>query len=173
MTIREELLQSYRQWAKDVLGLTDSQVILPQRGAMGPRPALPFLMLNFVGFDIPKGVDEMHFNENGDVVWFGTRMAGLRVEGIGDDTEEWLTLLGMKVSLYTGPSTIIHQATTIADISNLVNAAEYESRYMREFDVEYGVRIIESSATVMAESVEVTNNAGSPVITKVITVELV
>ena len=173
MTIREELLQSYRVWAKDVLGLTDSQVILPQRGAMGPRPPLPFLVVNLIDFDLPKGVDEMHFDENGDTVWFGTRLGALRFEGIGNGSEEWLVSLGMKVSLYDGPSTIIHQDDRIIDMSAFVNQAEYESRYMRTFEIEYGVKIVETSRVAMAESIEITNNAGTPAVTRTITVELV
>lgn len=173
-TVREELLQSYRSWIKSVLGLSDSQVIIHQRGGLGPRPPLPFISVHMPNFDNPKGVDEKFLLDDGTTIYKGNRTGTLAVNGYGDDTEEWLSTLGAKVSRYDGPSSIVNQGSTVTDVSLQMNKAEFESKYIKEFPVEYAIRIVEADGpAVAAESIEITNVAGTPAVTKILTVELI
>lgn len=174
MTVREDLLQAFRTWMKSELSLTDSQVVLAKReqgGDQGPRPSLPYLYLTLPSHDIPRGVDEIIWQNDLTKVYRGNRAGTLRVEARGPDSEEFLHKLGMLVSDFDGPATVINQGNPIIDVSAYVGADE-EGQYYREFPLEYGVQI--TKTFIAATQFEATANieSGADTLTHVITVEL-
>lgn len=174
MAVREDLLQAFRTWMKTELSLTDSQVVLAKReqgGDQGPRPSLPYLYLTLPSHDIPRGVDEIIWQNSLTKVYRGNRAGTLRVEAKGPDSEELLHKLGMFVSEFDGPATVINQGNPIVDVSAYVGADE-EGRYYREFPIEYGVQLTKEFVGATKFQATANMESGEDTITKVITVEL-
>lgn len=144
MSTREDIIQSFRTWAKDLLGLTDAQIIPAERGASkGPRPSLPYLVVNVIVHDLEVGQVETKLTALGRARK-GVRSGTVTIQAFDDgdyttpDSSEWLELLSLYSDTAPDPLTVV-PIPGLNDISTDVDGT-IEERYQMDYTVYYAVR---------------------------------
>lgn len=142
MTMRNTFIQAVRTWAKDCLGLTDTQIVPVMRGSSTKfmRLPLPYLTVNIPRMDTENGTDWTSLKAT-DLYIRGNRTGTIRLVGYGEETADWLTELGMRTSTY-GPDegTLTNLMGGVLDISQLVNES-IEPQYAKDFRLDYKLEL--------------------------------
>lgn len=167
MSTREDIIQSFRQWAKDLLGLTDAQIIPAERGASkGPRPSLPFITVDVLVHDLEVGQVETALTANGRArkgVRSGTVSLQAYDDGdyTTDDASTWLELLSLYADTAPDPLTVV-PIPGLNDISTEVEGV-IEERYQMDYTVYYAVRSETGEAPAQQINVGVGLGSDGPV----------
>lgn len=142
-TARETIIQACREWIKTVIGWDDHcgavRVIKAQKGPdKGPRPALPYLVVNLDVFGRTIGTDETVNKTSGSTSHRkGDRSGVLNVQGFGLGSDDWLEMLALYIHKTETPLTV-SSAGDIIDISEIAGS-NIEARFSRDFDISYVV----------------------------------
>lgn len=146
MARKEQLIQATRTIVKGLLSLTDEQVI--PADAPGTRPALPYLVVSAVVWDISEGADErlraINGSGNPTVKIRGRRSATVQIEAFGDDAEGWLEQL--KLAFWTEAASDLMATAGVAlraiggpQNTTAVRDTGFEQRAIEEFEATYAI----------------------------------
>lgn len=160
MTVRETILQQVRSFAKQILTLTDAQIIVGNE--QGSRPPLPYIAVFINSIDIPEGQDqELRYideDDNPAVQIRGSRRATVNIQAFGADAEEWLTALCLSLQSPVTRAILdeldlsIVRLGSIIDLSSLLDTS-IQKRFSQDFEVYYYVNS-ESESLVAPEQVD-------------------
>jgi hypothetical protein len=140
MTFRNDLIQATRTWAKSCLGLTDAQIVPVMRGSTNKymRLSLPYLTVNLTVLEIENGVDMTLHNASGRVT-VGNRYATLRLTGYGEETEDWLRELTLRLDEYNQDyGTLVNTLSGVMDVSQAYDE-HIEHQYVKDIRLDYRV----------------------------------
>lgn len=169
MGIPADIAQALRGWAKTVHTLTDDQVIPHARFAdrslgqePGPRPALPYLLVDVLSHNTRQGFDEVP-NDNRPVLY---RSATARITAFGDDANDWLAIL-------TGYTGLIEEPFTVMPIGGM-QAVEFEvgdgweQQHFQDFEVLYAIQVVDGQEpeAIPLERVDITYDINGEAETK-------
>jgi len=143
VTVRKDIIQAGRTWAKDALGLTDSDVIPAYDD--GPRPEIPYLMINAGPQAVPYGhADKLYDTDSGipretiEQAYATT----LSVNGYGEATSDWLADMHLSLAqtstqqLLADEKIGVTQESETRDLSALTDT-EIEFRFQRDFEARF------------------------------------
>jgi len=159
MTVRETILQQVRSFVKQILTLTDAQIIVGNE--QGSRPPLPYMAVFINSIDIQEGQDqELRYideDDNPAVQIRGSRRATVNIQAFGADAEEWLTALCL--SLQSPVTRAISDELDLSmvrlgstmDLSSLLDTS-IQKRFSQDFEVYYYLNS-EGEALVAPEQV--------------------
>lgn len=151
MIVRDQLSHFVVDWVQRVFTWDNetvgSKVMREERGRLkGPSPPLPYLTYDFLLVDMPNGMDETTFVEEGYGIT-GGRIATLTFAGYGEGAGELLTKLSYSTRPeLTDPLTILNLGPML-DISGL-DEDTIEARYTKDFTVLYRIRTPDEEVVV-------------------------
>jgi len=92
--------------------------------------------VNLTSFDIENGVDWEGWTADG-TYHRGNRTATVRIMGFGEETNDWLTILGMLTGDYPKDyGSLINLGNGVMDVSTEVSD-HIEPQYVRDFRLDY------------------------------------
>lgn len=144
MTVRETLIQQVRSFVKQILSISDEQIIFGNESTV--RPPLPYMAIFINSIDIQEGQDqELRYideDDNPAVQIRGSRRATVNIQAFGEDSEEWLTELCLSLQspvtrkvLDTLDLSMARFGPTI-DLSGILDTS-IQKRFSQDFEVYY------------------------------------
>lgn len=138
-TTREQLIQGFREWAKDGMGVDDATIIPAERGELkGRRPPLPYITVDVLLHDAEHGQVEKEYRSDATMARRGTRRGTVSLIGYGDGSSSMIEWLALHADTAPDPLTVV-PIPGLNDISLEVEGV-IEERYQRDFTVYYAVR---------------------------------
>jgi len=136
MSIRETMIQAFRDWARDALGITDDEIYPAGRGRPDVFGPAPCLVVDVLVVGRSTGTVHRRTTPAGRV-FDSARTAELSVIGYGPGTDDWLEILAARHEEATayGPFSFVPLGDTL-DVSGPVES-EIEERYQRTFTAQY------------------------------------
>lgn len=158
--LHEALLQAVMDWVELATSLPLGKVRPLNDPA--PRPALPYITVNLTVADIEVGTDETRWRDDAGELRAsveGERRATVSLQAYGRKGADLLALC--QASLYQPATQRFLSARNITvrrnggtqNISQLVDT-EIEARFVRDFDVEYRLRIDQADPEAHVERVQ-------------------
>jgi len=161
VTVRKDIIQAGRTWAKQVLSLTDDDVIPAYDD--GPRPDLPYLMINAGPQAVPIGKADKVYDTDSGTPREAVEQAyatTLSVNGYGAETSDWLADMHLSLQqtavrrLLRDEKIGVTEESGTRDLSALLDT-EYEFRFQRDFEARYVLRL-DPANLVEAKTLELT-----------------
>lgn len=143
MSIRNDLIQAVRRWGKTCLGLTDGQIVPVMRGSTDKfmRRRLPYLTVSLPSLELENGVDVTYHKADGSKVLVGNRQATVRIMGYGEEAEDWLRELTMRLDEYEEDyGTLVNILGPVQDVSIPVDE-HIEHQYVKDLRLEYRIKL--------------------------------
>lgn len=153
-SLREQLLQGVRAWAKAVLGLSDAKVIVA--GDKSNRPAMPYLAVTVLtpGSEVGSGEVRRDLGGVGGTLREfarGHRRATVRVDAFGRTASDLLEQLRLSIELPTSRTTLDAYDFSISRVLSVANGlglreTGFEERASIDVEVVYRLETIPVAA---------------------------
>jgi len=144
------------------------KVILDQKGLLSsdeavsaPRPDVPFLVISLTVSDIQVGTDDQWVDGSGNKQFSGIRRGTASFHGYGLETEGWLNILTLRYTESRDPLSLRPIQGGITPMHAVVDGDYREARYLKEFEIGYGIDSDDDYPVDVAASVEHTQTTDS------------
>ena len=171
---RATVIAAVRAWLLLALAAAVPEVI--EADGKGPRPVLPYLVVN-ISSATPVGTDEEIHGMDGPTpikTVRGLRRATVTVNGYGLSTFDMLETISLSLrtnavrDLNTVADIEVEEFGGTTDISTLLDT-QIEKRFLREFEVFYEVTVVEEQIALAEVEIDATyESPGLPDLTETI-----